>query len=368
MSLIVKTPSQSVVIAIGGKRAPFAEVLDLVPAPAAPWDVNKPDESGERIQTALDEQGRARVAIVHAHAKAVKDAARIARKNGAASILLRLPGSPDVGDAAESVDQCHDVAGPEGLSFEIVPMACDLTHVSGPFDFVGDVHGCYEEAIELLTELGHIGPDGKPAPHRQGRVAVLLGDYTDRGPLNKLALELARDVTRAGGLAILGNHDAKLLRWLQGKDVRVAAGLEITIAELSQETTEWRAEMAAWMETLQPHLVLDGGRVVAAHAGISQLLQGKLTPQARDFALYGDVVPGQGHEERHPEREDWAQRYSGRATVVHGHIAHREPRVLNDVVAIDTGCVFGGKLTAFRWPERTFAHVPAKRTYCERES
>lgn len=362
----IAIPSQSVVIAIGGKRAPFAEVLDLVPAPARPWNVDRPDESGGALQCALDESGRARVAMPRAHAKAVKDAARIARRNGAVSVLLRLPGAPDVADATEWVDQRHDVAGPEDLAFEIVPMACDMTHIGSPLDFVGDIHGCHEEATELLRSLGHIGADGRPAPHAQGRTAVLLGDYTDRGPFNKLALELARDVTRAGGLAILGNHDAKLLRWLQGKDVRVASGLEATIAELSLETPEWRAEMAAWLATLQPHLVLDGGRIVAAHAGISQRLQGKLTPEARDFALYGDVVPGQSHEERHPEREDWARRYSGRATVVHGHIAYREPRVLNDVVAIDTGCVFGGKLTAFRWPERTFESVPAKRTYCER--
>lgn len=359
----IEIPSQSVTIAIGGRHAPMAEVLDLVPATARPWDVNHPGPSAKAVGAALSDQGRVRCAMRNAHGKAVTDLARLARRHGATSILLRLPGAPDLGGALAQVDRVHDVAGPEGLSFAVVPMPCDRTDLDGPFDIIPDIHGCADEMLDLLRLLGHLGPDGRPTAHHEGRVAVLLGDYTDRGPQNRLALETAMAVTEAGGIALLGNHDAKLARWLKGADVRVAAGIETTIAELSGATPDWRARVAEWLGGLQPHVMLAGGALAVAHAGIPESLQGRMTAAARDFALYGKPM---GEDERgRPIRDDWAQGYAGAAEVVHGHVIYREPRILNRVTAIDTGCVYGGPLTAYRWPERTFASVPARRAHCE---
>lgn len=360
----IRIPDHSVVIAIGGKRAPLAEVLDLVPAPASPWRVDDPDASAEALRTALKATGRARVAIARAHAKAVRDVISIAHKHGARAILLRLPNSPDVTEGMAKVDAVHDVAGTEELIFEIEPMPSDLRHITGPFDIIGDVHGAADELRELLTILGHMA-DGMPQPHPQGRIPVMLGDYTDRGTKNREVLEIVRDLTRIGGIAILGNHDAKLIRWLRGKSVEVKAGFEVTMAELESTSPEWRSDMADWLESLETHHVLDGGRLVVAHAGLSDDYHGRHTSGARAMALYGKPIHGGTvlDEDGYPMAADWALDYTGEATVVHGHIIHDEPRIVNNVVAIDTAAVYGGRLTAYRWPERDFVSVKAHDTY-----
>lgn len=366
--MIIDIPSHSVVIAIGGKRDPLAQVLDLVPADAQPWNVNDPDGSRERVREVLKAKNRVRVAIVHAHAAAIREVTKLAHKHGARSILLRLPGAPDVAQGLSKVDAVHDVAGPEGLEFRIQPMPSDLRHIKGPFDMIGDVHGTADELRDLLVKLGHMDAEGSVIRHAQGRIPVMLGDYTDRGPKNREALEIVRELTRSGGIAILGNHDVKIMRWLQGKTVEIRAGAEVTVAELEATSPEWRAEMAEWLEGLETHHVLDGGALVVAHAGLSEEYHGRHSGGARSHALYGKPIEGGTilDEDGYPLAEDWALAYGGEATVVHGHVIHPEPRLVNNVVAIDTAAVFGGSLTAYRWPEREFVSVKARQTYFAR--
>ena len=108
--------------------------------------------------------------------------------------------------------------------------------------------------------------------------------------------------------------------------------------------------------------MLDDGKLVVAHAGLPANMQGRGSGKVRDFALYGDTT-GETDEYGLPVRYPWAQEYRGRAMVVYGHTPVPEPEWLNRTICIDTGCVFGGRLTALRYPERELVSVPAAATY-----
>jgi protein phosphatase len=235
----------------------------------------------------------------------------------------------------------------------------------GPFDIVGDVHGCLDELRALLARLGYdVGADlsVRPPP---GRRALFLGDLVDRGPAIPAVLRLAMGMVRAGtALCLPGNHEEKLLRWLAGRNVQVGTGLAASIEQLSREPAPFRTEVRAFLAGLVPHLVLDGGRLVVAHAGLRRALQGRDAPAARAFALYGDPT-GALDEHGLPIRRDWARDYRGPA-VVYGHTPVDEPAWVNGTICVDTGCVFGGRLTALRWPERELVAVPAARAYASR--
>jgi protein phosphatase len=245
-----------------------------------------------------------------------------------------------------------------------VPLPPDRRAESGPFDVVGDVHGCLAELQALLARLGYVPPaDGAPWRHPEGRRVVFVGDLVDRGPRVADTLRLAMDMVDAGtALAVPGNHDDKLLRKLHGRTVHVAHGLEETLAELAQAPRAFVDRVRDFLDRLPSHLVLDGGRLVVAHAGLPQGLHGRESRRVRDRALFGETT-GVLDADGLPMRVDWAARYQGRALVVFGHTPVLEPRWRNQAVDIDTGCVFGGALTALRWPERELVSVPAERAY-----
>lgn len=366
----IAIPAQAVIMIIAGRDSDRAmEVCGLLDGTAfpEPWSVNHPDESADKLKAAIGEHSLVRVYIRNSHAAARRQTAAIARRHGYASVVLRLPDAPQVDAAAEKIDQVFDIDGAQDLMFEFTRMPSDMTHLEGPFDILGDVHGCADELRELLTLLGHIGDDGEIRRHPEGRIPVLLGDLTDRGPKNLESLEIARALAAVGGLIVKGNHDVKVIRWLQGKEVEVKAGVDVTIAELEGTDAAWRADMAEWLSDLRSHMMLDGGRLAVAHAGISRENQGRHSAGAMNFGLYGKplFVDGQPviDPDGYPASEDWAQAYDGETVVVHGHVVHPEPRVVNGVHAIDTGCVFGGSLTAMRYPEMDYVKVKAHRAY-----
>ncbi|HEX5725903.1 MAG TPA: polynucleotide kinase-phosphatase [Longimicrobiaceae bacterium] len=235
----------------------------------------------------------------------------------------------------------------------------------GPFDLVGDVHGCADELEALLDRLGYApGPDGARR-HPAGRRAVFLGDLVDRGPRVVDTLRLVMAMVEAGSaLAVPGNHDVKLVRALRGRNVQVRHGLARSLEELEQETPEFRERVAAFLDGLVSHYVLDGGELVVAHAGMKEEMQGRGSGAVREFALYGETT-GETDDFGLPVRYNWAAAYRGRAAVVYGHTPVPEPEWLNRTINLDTGCVFGGRLTALRWPERELVSVPAARTYAE---
>jgi protein phosphatase len=241
---------------------------------------------------------------------------------------------------------------------------------TGPFDVVGDVHGCRTELEELLTELGYaLRRDGEgravDAEHPAGRRAVFIGDLVDRGPDSPGVLRLVMGMVAAGhALCVPGNHEHKLVRALRGRDVQVTHGLERTLAQLEAEPEEFRRQVEAFCDGLVSHYVLDGGALVVAHAGLKESLQGRSSGRVRSFALYGDTT-GETDEFGLPVRYPWAQEYRGRATVLYGHTPVPTPEWVNNTLCLDTGCVFGGRLTALRYPERELVGVPARQTYYE---
>lgn len=243
----------------------------------------------------------------------------------------------------------------------------------GPFDIIGDVHGCFDELCELLTTLGYAieksdgGDDGLKylVTPPVGRKAVFLGDLVNRGPnvpdVLRLVMAMVKDST---AMCVPGNHDVKLLRKLQGKNVQITHGLGQSLEQLEKESPEFAGQVAEFIDGLISHYVVDDGRLVVAHAGLKESMQGRGSGAVREFCLYGETT-GETDEFGLPVRYNWAAEYRGRATVVYGHTPVPEPEWINHTINIDTGCVFGGKLTALRYPERELVSVPAKAVYAE---
>jgi protein phosphatase len=268
--------------------------------------------------------------------------------------------------AREGFRRVHVLASERAASDARVvrrPLLSDRTALAGPFDIVGDVHGCGDELEALLSRLGwHPGP-GAGWHHPAGRTLVFVGDLVDRGPRVVEVLRLAMAMTAAGtALCVPGNHDDKLRRKLIGRNVQVAHGLAESLAQLAREPAAFRDAVATWIDALPSHLRLDGGALVVAHAGLVEAMQGRSGPAVRDFALYG-LTTGALDEHGLPVRLDWAADHRGDAHVVYGHTPVGEPRWVHRTIDIDTGCVFGHRLTALRWPERELVWEPARRTY-----
>jgi protein phosphatase len=259
------------------------------------------------------------------------------------------------------------LAGPdeiESASVEREPLWNDRRSEHGPFDIIGDVHGCFAELAELLTRLGYrLAADGTAAAHPDGRTAIFVGDLVDRGPGTPAVLRLVMGMTAAGtALAVAGNHEAKLLRALRGRGVTVTHGLAESLDQLRAEPAAVQAEVTGFLDGLLSHLVLDDGRLVVAHAGLPEAMHGRASAAVRAFALYGDTT-GETDEYGLPVRYPWALDYRGKALVVYGHTPVPETEWVNNTICVDTGCVFGGKLTALRYPERELVEVPAQRVY-----
>ncbi|GAP48487.1 polynucleotide kinase-phosphatase [Streptomyces azureus] len=236
----------------------------------------------------------------------------------------------------------------------------DLTHLTGPFDIIGDIHGCSAELESLLGKLGYT--DGA---HPEGRTAVFVGDLVDRGPDSPGVLRRVMAMVKSGNaLCVPGNHENKFGRYLRGRKVQHTHGLAETIEQMAGESEEFAAEVRQFIDGLVSHYVLDGGRLVVCHAGLPERYHGRTSGRVRSHALYGDTT-GETDEFGLPVRYPWAEDYRGRAAVVYGHTPVPEATWLNNTICLDTGAVFGGKLTALRWPERELVDVPAERVWYE---
>ena len=276
----------------------------------------------------------------------------------------------------EGFRSVHVLRSPEEIAAATIvrqPLWTDRRHDHGPFDIVGDVHGCFDELSALLLELGYgiavqtdeTGDTRFDVQPPAGRKAIFLGDLVDRGPNAPDVLRLVMDMVEAGtALCIPGNHDNKLLRKLQGRNVQIAHGLAQTLEQLDREPPAFIERVKRFLDGLVSHYVLDDGKLVVAHAGLKQELQGRASKTVREFALYGDTT-GETDEFGLPVRYPWAAEYRGPAMVVYGHTPVPDPEWLNRTINVDTGCVFGGRLTALRYPERELVSVPAARTYAE---
>jgi protein phosphatase len=278
----------------------------------------------------------------------------------------------------------------EAAVIERQPLWNNLRHEHGPFDIIGDVHGCFDELVQLLGELGYefgvpalagnalgnpdasdcvnaLPPEGGTPSlrHPEGRKLIFVGDLVDRGPRIPEVLKLVMNAVASGAaLCVPGNHDVKLMRKLRGKDVQITHGLAASLAQLANEPEDFRRRIAEFIDDLVSHYVLDDGRLVVAHAGMKEAMQGRGSHAVREFALFGETT-GETDEFGLPVRHNWAAEYRGAAMVVYGHTPVPAPEWLNRTINIDTGCVFGGKLTALRYPERELVSVAAKHIYAE---
>jgi protein phosphatase len=254
----------------------------------------------------------------------------------------------------------------ETAQFERAKMWNDKRDLRGPFDLIGDVHGCFDELVSLLTTMGWtLDADRTNATHPEGRTAVFLGDLVDRGPATPAVLRLAINMVASGAaLCIPGNHEHKLLRALRGAEVKRTHGLGESLAQLALEPESFRTDVAAFIDKLVSHLILDEGRLVVAHAGIREDMQGRSSGAVRSFCLYGDTT-GETDDYGFPVRYPWADEYRGKATVVYGHTPIPDAVWVNNTICVDTGVVFGGALTALKWPERELVSVPALRVHYE---
>ncbi len=248
----------------------------------------------------------------------------------------------------------------------------NLKHEHGPFDIIGDIHGCFDELEKLLKDLGYkkneiIDSSGQHEyniVHPEGRKVIFLGDIVDRGPKIKEVLNLVMSMVKSNAaFCVPGNHDIRLLQKLNGKNVQLTHGLDKSVEQLEKESTEHIRRVKDFIYGLVSHYVLDAGKLVVAHAGMREEMQGRGSGKVRDFALYGETT-GETDEFGLPVRCNWAAEYRGKATVVYGHTPVPEPEWLNHTVNIDTGCVFGGCLTALRYPEKELVSVSALETYC----
>ena len=244
---------------------------------------------------------------------------------------------------------------------------------TGPFDLIGDVHGCFIELKVLLEKLGYkitkhrdrIRNYGYTVKAPKGRKAIFVGDLVDRGPASNEVLRLVMSMVENGlAFCVCGNHDAKLLRKLEGRDVQIRHGLAETLEQLAKEPPEFAEQVRQFLKKLISHYVFDGGKLVVAHAGLREEMQGRTSKAVRAFCMYGETT-GEIDEFGLPIRHVWAKEYKGMATVVYGHTPVPEAEWLNRTIDIDTGCVFGGKMTALRYPERELVEVLARKTYAE---
>ena len=239
---------------------------------------------------------------------------------------------------------------------------------AGPFDIIGDVHGCFDELRRLLDQLGYqldIGGETWRVAHPQGRKLVFVGDLVDRGPQTPDVLRLAMAAVNSGnGYCVVGNHDLKLVKALRGRQVKISHGLAESLEQLGRESDAFRAEALKFLDGLVSHYVFDGGRLVVAHAGLREEMHGRGSGQVREFALYGETT-GETDEYGLPVRYNWAADYRGRAVVAYGHTPTPRAEWFNNTICLDTGCVFGGALTALRYPERELVATPALKTYYE---
>ncbi len=239
--------------------------------------------------------------------------------------------------------------------------------VTGPFDLIGDVHGCFDELEALMGKLGYVIEGKTPyvVSHPEGRKLVFVGDLVDRGPKTPEVLRIVMDMCKAGvAYCVSGNHDYKLRKALQGRDVTIKHGLAESLEQISHESGEFKRDTIAFLEGLISHYVFDDGRLAVSHAGLKEHYIGRGSPRIRSFAMYGETT-GEIDEFGLPVRHNWAKDYRGKTMLVYGHTPVPDPEWLNNTLNIDTGCVFGGKLTALRYPEKEIVQVDALRVYCE---
>lgn len=226
-------------------------------------------------------------------------------------------------------------------------------------DVVGDVHGCYDELLRLLGELGYRLRRGR-LDGQAGRQLVFVGDLVDRGPGVAEVLELVMGAAESGvARSVLGNHDERLALALTGRPAKSSRSMLTSLTQLSRRPMAFRAQVAHFLLGLPPRLAFDHGRLLVVHAGD----QPQAPPAERAAFNVSGGSTGRRDAYGVKERVDWVTPYGGEALVIYGHTPVLWPDQRRHTINIDTGCVYGGHLTALRYPEGELVSVPARRAY-----
>lgn len=275
----------------------------------------------------------------------------------------------------EGFDQLHIVADVEKV--ELVRQMNNPLHISADhgIDVIGDIHGCFDEFIELLGRLGYIQNEEGLYVHPEGRTFLSLGDIMSRGPKSlDTILFFIRHVEAGVAKMIDSNHGWKVLRWLEGRNVTMKHGDELFVEELhafeeengAELTEALKSSMKRLLKHAPSHYVLtkhDIPTAVCVHAGIRDEFIGKSSREISDFCRYGD---NDGFDDAgKPIRKDWTVHHRSNKLIIWGHDPRPRPLRLNQTINIDQGVVFGGRLTAFRYPEQTIVQVEAKQDYAQ---
>lgn len=222
------------------------------------------------------------------------------------------------------------------------------------FLFIGDIHGCYRHLLNLFRHLGYVDNQAAQSDIAlpEDRMLVFLGDLTDRGDDPVSVLRLVMKAVEAGqAVCLRGNHDEKLYKALIGKKVNISPDLQRTLQAIAEEGDEFKSQVTGFLESLPYQVVLEDGKIVAAHGGMKEEYHGRDSSGMRAFALYGGPT-GQVDEFGHPVRENWAAAYQGQAYVIYGHTPVSDIVWVNRTINIDSGCFQSGILTALKWPEK----------------
>ncbi len=231
------------------------------------------------------------------------------------------------------------------------------------FDIIGDIHGCYDELIELVHKLGYV-KRGMAYFHPDDRRLVSVGDIADKGDKNIDSLNFwINQVNYGGGMWVYGNHCFKFYRYLIGNKVKLTHGIEKTVKEFnnlpSDEKELFKDRFIKCYEGRCHYIMLDNKKLIVVHGCLKEKDIGNFGKSIKTRCLYGDIT-GEFDENGKPIRNDWAKEYNGKSLIVYGHTAVKEAEIINNTIDIDTGCVYGGKLTAFRYPEREIVQVNGK--------
>jgi hypothetical protein len=234
-------------------------------------------------------------------------------------------------------------------------------------DFIGDIHGCFDEFIELLQQLGYEKNTDGFYRHSEGRKILSLGDVMSRGPCSLETLQFFLKHVRAGLCYMIdSNHGWKIARWLDGRTVKLANGDEKVEAEFQQYENQFGKEASVRLKhevkemllAAKSHLVVQKNGVtvaVATHAGIKDHYIGKQSQRIADFCRYGDAEGLDEHGK--PIRKDWTIHHHTGELIIWGHDPKPQPMLVNNTLNIDQGVVFGGSLYHL-WDRLSWAGKP----------
>jgi serine/threonine protein phosphatase 1 len=205
---------------------------------------------------------------------------------------------------------------------------------------VGDIHGCYDELTELLDKAGLEKTD---------RV-VSVGDLITKGPKNREVLELFMTDKRFS--AVMGNHDLALRRRWNGEDLKLKSAQKKTHKELKSDKEKY----VAYFNTLP--FTIDLGKHLVVHAGLrpNVAMHSQTTDDLTRIRTLGEDPEGR-------DGTPWYDEYDGEQIVLFGHWPAAEPRRARKAIGLDTGCVYGYRLTAYIIETDEFVSVKAKQSY-----